>query len=56
MTFHISRQSFADYARREGWGVYDIAKMLGHASLKTTEAYLASLDGAPDRDADALFD
>ena len=56
VTFHISRHSFADYARREGWGLYDIAKMLGHASLKTTEAYLASLDGAPDRDADELFD
>lgn len=56
VTFHVSRHSFADYARREGWSVYDIAKMLGHASLKTTETYLASLDGAPDRDADELFD
>ena len=56
LSFHISRHSFADYARREGWGLYDITKMLGHASLKTTEVYLASLDGAPDRDADELFD
>lgn len=56
VTFHISRHSFADYARRVGWSVYDIAKMLGHASLKTTETYLARLDGAPDRDANELFD
>lgn len=36
--------------------MYDIAKMLGHAGLKTTEVYLAALDGAPERDAEELFD
>jgi integrase len=40
---HIARHSFADIARKKV-SVYDIQKMLGHTSMKTTEAYLKSLD------------
>ena len=41
---HIARHSFADIARTKKASVYDISKMLGHSSIKITEAYLASLD------------
>ena len=44
VTFHISRHSFADFARRQEWDVYDISKALGHSSLKVTEKYLAGFD------------
>lgn len=41
---HIARHSFADIARTRKASVYDISKMLGHSSIKITEAYLASFD------------
>jgi len=44
LTFHQSRHSWADYARREGWDVYKISKALGHTDLKATEHYLKNLD------------
>ena len=45
LSFHISRHSFADLARRRGWDVYLISKSLGHGGLHTTEHYLAGFDG-----------
>lgn len=42
--FHIARHSFADISRKKGINIYDISKMLGHASIKQTEDYLKSLD------------
>lgn len=44
VTFHMSRHSFADLARREGWDVYKISKALGHKDLSVTEAYLKGFD------------
>jgi integrase len=44
LSTHIARHSFADIARTKKASVYDISKMLGHSSIKITEAYLASLD------------
>jgi len=44
ITTHIARHSFSDIARKRGASIYDISKMLGHSSIKITEAYLASLD------------
>jgi len=44
LSFHVSRHSWSDYARRKGMSVYDISKVLGHSSLKVTEGYLASFD------------
>lgn len=56
LSFHVSRHSFADIARRKGWGVYDISKALGHANLKVTETYLKGFDAeALDEKMDALF-
>lgn len=44
ITTHIARHSFSDIARKRGTNIYDISKMLGHSSIKITEAYLASID------------
>lgn len=44
LSTHIARHSFADIARTKKASVDDISKMLGHSSIKITEAYLASLD------------
>jgi site-specific recombinase XerD len=44
LSTHIARHSFADIARTRKASVYDISKMLGHSSIKVTEAYLASFD------------
>jgi integrase len=44
VSFHVSRHSFADFARRKNTNVYDISNMLGHHSLKVTERYLAEFD------------
>ena len=44
LTFHMSRHSFADLARKEGWDVYKISKALGHKDLKVTEVYLQGFD------------
>lgn len=44
LSFHMSRHSWADFARREGWDVYKISKALGHTDLKTTERYLKGFD------------
>ena len=46
LSFHMSRHSWADYARREGWDVYKTSKALGHTDLKTTENYLRGFDAA----------
>ncbi|MBN1234086.1 MAG: site-specific integrase [Candidatus Coatesbacteria bacterium] len=52
---HIARHSFADIARKKV-SVYDIQKMLGHTSMKTTEAYLKSLDNdAMDKAMEEVF-
>lgn len=40
---HIARHSFSDIARKKV-SVYDISKMLGHADIKITQAYLNSFD------------
>ena len=44
ISFHISRYSFADYARRKNMNLYDISQALGHADLETTHIYLKSFD------------
>jgi integrase/recombinase XerD len=44
LSTHIARHSFSDIARKRKASIYDISKMLGHSSIKITEAYLASLD------------
>lgn len=44
ISFHVSRHSYADFARREGVDLYSISKALGHSKLATTEVYLNQLD------------
>lgn len=44
VSFHVSRHSFADYARRQGWDVYSIGNALAHGGLKATEHYLKGFD------------
>ena len=57
LTFHVSRHSFADYARRQGMDLYSISKALGHSSLQVTEIYLKSFDAdTVDEAMQELFD
>ncbi len=44
LSFHVSRHSFADLARKRGWGIYEISKALAHSGLAITERYLAGFD------------
>ena len=44
VSFHVSRHSFADYARTKGMGIFDISKALGHSNITTTQIYLKSFD------------
>lgn len=56
LSFHVSRHSFADYARTSGMDLYSISKALGHSNLKMTEVYLNSFDHeAVDNAMDRLF-
>lgn len=43
-SFHVSRHSFADYARRQSGDLYAVSKSLGHTSLQVTQNYLRSFD------------
>lgn len=63
LTFHISRHSFADRARRkmkESNGkitIYDIKNALGHTKIETTERYMATFDyDSQDEAMKAVFD
>jgi site-specific recombinase XerD len=44
ISMHVSRHSMADIARTKGVDLYNISKLLGHSSLKITEAYLKNDD------------
>lgn len=44
ITTHLARHSLADYLRRLDWSIYDISKLLNHASIRETEKYLAGFD------------
>lgn len=46
VSFHTARHSYADIARTKGTDLHAISNSLGHGSLKTTEAYLQSLDNS----------
>jgi integrase len=56
ISMHISRHSFADYARQKSGNLYAISKTLGHSSLQITQQYLKSFDQeAVDQLADELW-
>lgn len=44
LSFHVSRHSFADFARKQDWSVYDISRALAHSNLRVTERYLKGFD------------
>jgi integrase len=44
LTPHGARHGFATQMLREGYDIYTISKMLGHADIKTTERYLQMND------------
>jgi integrase/recombinase XerD len=44
ISFHVSRHSFADYARTQGIDLHTLSKLLRHSKLSTTERYLAKFD------------
>lgn len=44
LSFHVSRHSFADYARSKSGDLYAVSKSLGHGNLQTTETYLKAFD------------
>jgi integrase/recombinase XerD len=49
--FHDLRHRFAVDRLREGWSLYEVQRALGHASVKTTEIYLAHLTADEERSA-----
>ncbi len=56
ISFHISRHSFADIARKSGADLFTISKLLKHSDLRMTQRYLAELDlDAEDAVMDKLF-
>ena len=60
LSFHVSRHTFADIARKKigkSFGIYEISKMLGHSSIKVTENYLNSFDqDSVDEAMNSIFD
>jgi integrase len=44
VSMHVSRHSFADFARRKSGNIYAVSKALGHTTLSVTQAYLKSFD------------
>ena len=44
LSFHMSRHSFADYARKNSTDLYGLSKLLRHSSLSMTQKYLAEFD------------
>jgi integrase len=44
ISFHISRHSWADLARKGKMDIYSISKALRHSNITTTENYFKSLD------------
>jgi integrase len=56
ISFHCSRHSFADFARKQQIGLYEISKLLNHSKQSITEAYLDSFDtDSTDKAMDKLF-
>ena len=55
ISFHTSRHTFATRALSKGMKIHHVSKLLGHASIKTTEVYAKIIDKDLD-DAMGVFD
>lgn len=56
ISFHTSRHSFANIARKNTNDIYSISKLLNHSKISVTEAYLAEFDeDSMDKAMDAIF-
>lgn len=53
LTFHVSRHTFADHARRVSGNIDAVSKALGHSKLSTTQTYISGTDVEAE---DALLD
>ena len=57
ISFHSSRHSFADIARKKTKDIYSISKLLNHSKISITEAYLAEFDtDSTDKAMDQIFE
>ena len=56
VSFHVSRHSFADYARKKTKDIYGLSKALGHSGIHITQQYLSDFDqDAVDQTMDDVF-
>jgi integrase len=56
VTFHTSRNSFADYAKKKGIDIHTLKDLFGHTKVSTTEQYMKSFYEEETDDAmDTLF-
>lgn len=57
ISFHVSRHSFASYARDVLENIYHVQKLLGHKDIKVTQEYLSELPSTKlDQVSDLLFE
>lgn len=56
LTFHMARHSFGTLTLEAGMPIESIAKMMGHASIKSTQIYAQITDSKIARDMDRLME
>ena len=56
LTFHMARHSFGTLTWEAGMPIESIAKMMGHASIKSTQIYAQITDSKIARDMDRLME
>jgi site-specific recombinase XerD len=54
LTFHLARHSFATLALAHDVPIENVAKMLGHTDIKTTQIYAKILHSTVERHSRAL--
>lgn len=54
LTFHVARHSFATLALAHDVPIENVARMLGHSDIKTTQIYAKILNTTVERHSEAL--